>query len=202
MIYGAKFSFCLLLLLSFPVIMATKPILSFWLGHYPSHAVAFIRLMIIISLIESITYAMGAGLRAVGKVKWYEISVGVTLMLSLPVAYILLRSGQPPQSIFFGMILLSLVAVGLRMWLMKIYIPLFSLKDFRRRVIFPILGLCAVCTLFFIAFNTLDILSSMNMMTVIALSLISVGGAIPILGFNSNERNHIRNLVYRKIRLK
>ncbi|MDE7509392.1 MAG: lipopolysaccharide biosynthesis protein, partial [Muribaculaceae bacterium] len=63
-IYGCKFSFYLILILSFPVLMATGPILKFWLGDYPSYAPVFIQLVLIISQIESFTYCIGAGVRA------------------------------------------------------------------------------------------------------------------------------------------
>lgn len=69
----------------------TEFVLKCWLKVVPGYAVAFTRLVIINSLLESFTYAMGTSIQATGKVKWYQIIVGGTILLNIPLAWIFVK---------------------------------------------------------------------------------------------------------------
>ena len=88
---GAKFSYCLLLVFALPLLMETEFVLSVWLKNVPEYAVIFTRLMIVNSLLESFTYVMGTSIQATGKIRWYQIIVGCTILLNLPFAWLLLN---------------------------------------------------------------------------------------------------------------
>lgn len=116
---GAKFSYCLLLVFAFPLLMETEFVLGVWLREVPEYAVVFTRLMIVNSLLESFTYVMGTSIQATGRIKWYQLVVGCTILLNLPLAWLLLKSGFAPSIILFVCVGLSCVTLLERLLIMR-----------------------------------------------------------------------------------
>ena len=197
-IYGCKFSFYLLLILSFPILMATEPILKFWLGHYPAYTPAFVQLVLIISQVESFTYCIGAGVRATGKVKIYEIAVGGIQLLSLPVSYILLSYGMAPQSVFVVIALLSIVALLVRLWILKIYIPEISIFRILQSVFIPSGLLAIICALLYAGYRHRELTQTINPIITIVGSILIVFILEIVIGLNAKERKFIRQTLSSK----
>ena len=198
-IYGCKFSFYLLLILAFPIMMATEPILKFWLGDYPSYTPSFIQLVLIISQIESFTYCIGAGVRATGKVKVYEIAVGGIQFLSLPIAYALFRHEMPPQSVFVVVAMLAIVALFVRLWLLKRYIPEISISRILHSVFLPSGLLALICALLYVSYHHLQFAQTVNPIITIAGSVLIVIALEVGIGLNATERNTIRQTLVKKL---
>ena len=198
-IYGCKFSFYLLLILSFPILIAIEPILKFWLGDYPAYTPAFTQLVLIISQIESFTYCMGAGVRATGRVKIYEIAIGGIQLLNLPIAYLLLDCGMVPQSVFVAIALLSSVALCVRLWLLKICIPEISISRILHSVFLPSGLLAIVCALLYIGYHHLELMQNVNPIITIAGSMLIVVILEIGIGLNCKERKIICQAVVKRI---
>ncbi|MDE5829787.1 MAG: lipopolysaccharide biosynthesis protein [Duncaniella sp.] len=198
-IYGCKFSFYLLLIVSFPILMATEPILTFWLGDYPAYTPVFIKLVLIISQIESFNYCIGAAIRATGRVKVYEIAIGGIQLLSLPVAYILLRHAMPPQSVFVVIALLSCIALAVRLRLLKMYIPEISISGILHSVFLPSGLISAVCALLYAGYRHLDLITTFNPIITIAGSMAAVIILEIGIGLNGKERKSIFQAVVKRI---
>ena len=93
MYQGAKFAYCVLFILSLPIIINAPFILKLWLGNYPDYTVSFVRLTLLLSMWESIASPMSTGLLATGKIKWYQICVGGINLLNIPFSYFFLKLG-------------------------------------------------------------------------------------------------------------
>lgn len=90
---GSKFSFFLLFLLSFPIIIETDFVLQLWLKTPPPLASTFCRLILIAALIETLSSLVGYGVQASGRVKRYQLTMSV-LFISIPiVSYAVYRWG-------------------------------------------------------------------------------------------------------------
>ena len=198
-IFGCKFSFYLLLILSFPILMATEPILKFWLGDYPAYTPAFTQLVLIISQIDSFSYCIGAGVRATGRVKIYEILIGGIQLLNLPIAYVLLRHGMPPQAVFVVIAVFASVALFVRLWLLKIYIPRISISGILHTVFLPAAMLAAVCALLYAACHRLELTQILNPVITIAASVLIVVILEVGIGMSGRERKIIYQTVVRRI---
>ena len=61
------YSFFLLLYLTLPVLIKTPYILNLWLGIVPEYTVMFLRLVLIVTLINSITGPVATAIQAKGK---------------------------------------------------------------------------------------------------------------------------------------
>ena len=107
---SSKFSFYLLFMIVWPIMIEAQEILNLWLKLVPEHTVWFMRLILLIMLIEALANPMMISSQAAGKVKVYQSVVGGLLLLILPLAYIALRLGANPESVFIVHLLMAIVA--------------------------------------------------------------------------------------------
>ncbi len=116
---GSRFSFYLLLILSLPLLICTSYVLELWLGIVPDYSVEFVRLSLMVSMVDALTNSLTTGILATGKVKYYQMAVGVTLLLNIPFSYILLRLGATPISVLWVALSISFVCMLLRILFVK-----------------------------------------------------------------------------------
>ncbi|WP_298733686.1 MATE family efflux transporter [uncultured Chitinophaga sp.] len=111
---ASKFSFLLLSFFAIPVIIEAPFILKMWLKNVPEYTVVLCRLIIVCSLVNQLTQGVQVAIQSVGRIKVYQMVVSFLVILNLPVAYLLLRAGAPPQAVLIGAICMEVIAVGYR----------------------------------------------------------------------------------------
>lgn len=116
---GSRFSYYLLFILSLPLLICTQYVLNLWLGIVPEYSVIFVRLALLVSMIDSITNALTTGILATGKVKYYQITVGGMLLLNIPVSYLFLKLGMTPVVVMWVSLAISLACMTLRILFVK-----------------------------------------------------------------------------------
>ena len=101
-IESSRFSFFLMLFLSFPLIMEMQSVLILWLGteYVTSETIAFSVNCLIFVLISTIEAPLTKTIQANGNVKSYEIVVGSITLLFIPISYILLKYNASDNSTF------------------------------------------------------------------------------------------------------
>lgn len=103
----SRLSFLVILLTSMPIIVFAKEILNIWLVETPDYAVIFVQLVMIHLVMRSPQSAIDLLFSSIGKMKWYQIVQSITLFLSLPLSYILLKVGLPVYWSFISMIIVE-----------------------------------------------------------------------------------------------
>ncbi|MBP1675654.1 MAG: polysaccharide biosynthesis protein [Bacteroidetes bacterium] len=184
---SSKFSYILLFILSMPVLLETHFIFKVWLNDVPEYVVLFTRLIIIGTLIDSTSYALQTAAQATGKIVTYQAVVGGMMILNLPLAYLLLRLGHAPQSVFYLSIANSAVCLFLRLYMLSKMIHL-SVSDFAYRVLLP---LFLVTIIAYIA--PLTILMNLDMgfsrfFIILCAGFISSISTIFFIGLTKNEK--------------
>ena len=116
---STKFSIFLFLIIAIPVIIELPYLLSIWLKDVPEFAVIFGRLTIIGLLIDKFTFEITSAIRAVGKIRNFQIIETLVIILNLPVAYFLFKMSYPPQTIYLTGILFSLITSIYRLYFGK-----------------------------------------------------------------------------------
>ncbi len=116
---GSKFGFFLLAFIAIPCIFEMNTILHLWLKDVPDYTVGFCSLMLCATLINQLTIGLQSAVQATGKVKAYQAVVGSVLLLALPLAWFLLKSGYPVYSVFIGYCVIELIACTLRLFFLK-----------------------------------------------------------------------------------
>lgn len=121
---SSRYSFFLLLYLTLPVLIKTPYILNLWLGIVPEYTVMFLRLVLIVTLINSITGPVATAIQAKGKIKLFQTIILVITLLDIPISYIVLKSGYPPYTVMYISILTELIALIARIWILNALIPM------------------------------------------------------------------------------
>ncbi len=91
MIAHAKYSFYLVLLMIVPIIISTPYILKLWLENVPEYTIGFVRLTLIGTLYCTLNGHAILAVHASGNMKKFQITEGTLLLITLPMAYILLK---------------------------------------------------------------------------------------------------------------
>lgn len=191
MFCSARFSFFLLFFLSLPVLFETEYILKLWLKTVPDHTVTFLRIMICTSLIYTCANPMIIANQATGKVKKYQVVCGSTLILILPISWILLALGFPAYSVFIVHFVMEGVCQLARMIMLRPLIGL-RLRDYFWNIYSRVAIVVAAAVIFpwlvyismpegFLRFLTIDIVC-----------VISVSSSAYLLGLSSGERVFIQ----------
>lgn len=140
---ASKFTFMLLLVLSLPVMIEAEMILKVWLKIVPDYTVIFLRLLLCIIIIDSVARPLMTAAAATGDVKLYQSLIGGILLSIVPIAYVVLKLGGSPESVYLVHLVICVVAFVARLWVIKPMIKL-SLRKYFSCVIFRCLIVLAV----------------------------------------------------------
>lgn len=199
---SSKFSYYLLFLLVLPVIAETPYLLDLWLGkeNVVEHSVSFARLMLIAALIDSISYPLVTSIQATGKVKWYQIMVGGTMLMVLPISYLMLKLGSfEPEIVFYIIIIASVVAQIFRVYFMKRQIGM-DVALYCRNVLLPIGVTTAIPSIIVTGLSLKMTSSFVNLVFVTLISSVITCITIAIFGLTDSERRSVVKTIKDKIR--
>ena len=107
---SSKFSCLMLACLGFPIFVEITPILNLWLTDVPQHTAVFVRIMICTSIFGSMANPFKIGAQATGNVKVFQAVNGGILLLIVPVAYVALRMGGEPWTVFAVHLVIEIIA--------------------------------------------------------------------------------------------
>jgi O-antigen/teichoic acid export membrane protein len=197
---SSKWSYFLLFFLSMPILIETNFILVLWLKQVPEYVVLFTRLVIMSAIIDTLSNSLITTALATGKIKKYQIIVGSTLLLNLPISYLFLKLGFQPQITMIVSIFISLTCLFLRLWMLSSMVGL-SINKYFKDVIFVILMVSVIA-------YALPLISYYSMhegiyrlVSICLISVISSLLSIYIIGLTHSERNFIRNFIHERIKL-
>ena len=198
---GIKFSFCILFIIAFPIILNINFILEIWLKEVPSLANIFITLILIDSLIGILFgNPLTVALSATGIIKKYQTIVSLTICSIIPISYILLKLEFNITSVFYAMIILSFITGCVRFYFCKKQIG-FSIKRMFRSTLFPIIKMIIIsipiplitCHYWTGANNIL------KFTTLCSISIICIGLTIWFIVLSKNERVSLFLLIKNKV---
>lgn len=187
---GARFAYYLMFLLSLPILVNTQYILELWLKNVPDHTVSFIRLIIITGLIGTLSETLVTTQNATGRNKWYQIIIGGTNLLTIPIAYLCLWLGQPSESVFVVTILIEVVRMFLRLPILNRMVNLDMMRFFREVIVVPIL-ISVEASIIPIIISRLVDANFVNFVLISLLCLLSVISIVYTQGLNKQERKMV-----------
>jgi O-antigen/teichoic acid export membrane protein len=195
--YISKYTIFLILLPALPVLLETKFLLTLWLGELPPYTVLFCQLIIVNALINGLGSGLPAVVQATGKIKYFQIVLSTTSLLSLPLSFLLFKIGYPPSSIVLAFISTSVVNVVVWQILLKKIINFdirFYLKTAYLRIFYVV---CLLAPLFIVPHFI-----SFGLFRFVFISLLAESLAILIIylvGFDKKEKKVINQLVKKYI---
>lgn len=197
-ILGSRYGFLLLFLISFPIMVRMEYLLELWLHNVPEHSVAFGILALLLSLVDILSIPLITLLLATGDIKWYQISVGGTLLLNVPISYVLLRLGYAPEWTVVVAIGLSLVCLFIRLKMAQMLAG-FPINRFLKEVLVKVVTVTIIALLFYWTttqyFNLASTGAILYVLTCGAFNMI----ILYFIGLNRNERVKINVLVIKHL---
>lgn len=133
---SVKFTFMLLLCLILPICMEINYILNLWLKEVPKYANVFVIIMLGIVMIDSISNPFMTASAATGKVKVYQSVVGAILIAIVPIAYIALKLGGEPYTVFIVHLAIGMCAFIVRLLIVRNLIRL-SIREYLIKALIP-----------------------------------------------------------------
>lgn len=184
---SSKFSFFLLLALSLPVMIEAPVILRLWLSTVPDWTASFLRLMLVVVIVDSVANPLMTSAAATGRIKLYQSVLGGIQLLIVPVAYVVLRMGGEPNSVFVVHICICLIAFAVRLFIVRGMIGL-SIKKYLMEVcvksgVVTVVATVLPLTLYFSMTNSL-----LCAIVVVFVSLGSVAVSAYAIGLTKSER--------------
>jgi len=198
---SSKFCYYLILILSTPILIETKSILELWLPKVSDYTyyVIFTRLIIINTIIESLAHPFIASVQATGRIKVYQIVTGSIILLNLPVSYLFLKLGFPPQSTMYISIIITIIAHVSRIYFMKNMLKMNVLNYFKQ-VILPILGVTLLAFILPLLFHYSFNASFWRIVGVAGITAFSSAFIVYCVGLTKSERGALKGFVWGKVR--
>lgn len=116
---GSKFSFYIILFFAVPILLETEFILGIWLGNFPEHSVDFVRLSLMLSLVETLSNTLMTLQTATGNIRNYQLVVGGILLMNFPLSYLCLKAGMLPEVTYIVAILVDVVCLFTRLMFLR-----------------------------------------------------------------------------------
>lgn len=187
---GARYAYYLMFLLSLPILINTPYILELWLKNVPNHTVSFVRLILITGLIGTLSETLVTTQNATGKNKWYQIIIGGSNLLTLPIAYICLWAGQSAEAVFIVTIFIEIVRLFLRMPILKRMVDIDIKRFFKEVILIPLFISAEASVIPLIIFRYLDS-GFVSFIVVSLLCVLCVVACVYFHGLNKNEKKFV-----------
>lgn len=188
--------FCVLVMgvIAIPLIVELPLVLKMWLTDVPEYALEFTQWILVTSMVYQMSAGLMAGILSVGKVKAYQIVISILMLINLPIAYILLKTGYEPYWIIIGMFACEVLSLAARLVFSKRLIGL-HVGQFCGRVILPLLLIMVANWLALRGITHIIETSFTRLILNSVLSVLIVGGLSWIMLLNTMEKNAILQFI-------
>ena len=88
---SSKLAFILMMVIVIPVILNLEFIFNIWIDEVPEYASSFTKLMLLEATIEAMSAPSATANQATGKIKYYQMIIGILGIMNLPISYLFLK---------------------------------------------------------------------------------------------------------------
>lgn len=186
---SSRYCYYLILLLSLPVFIGVNYILSLWLGNYPDHTANFIRILLLIILIEVLINPLYIGNLATGRVAVYNKSLACVSFIFIIVTFFAIKTTKVAEILFLCNLVRVFIGFLVRFFIIRHQLN-FSVRNYVYKVGCNLMLVTIVSSivpiLFYYVFGIYSIVSFLVFMMI---SLLSVLLSVLIVGLNAQEKN-------------
>lgn len=194
---SSRMSYYLLLVIMLPVFFTTDYLLEIWLKEVPEHTASFVRLFLVLSLSESLIHSLVTAAQATGRIRNYQIVVGGLIMLNLPVSYICLKAGAPPESTVIVAIVISQICLAARLILLRRMVGL-SVRKFLSKVYINVIIVTVAALVLPLLLCGIVPEGFSGFVLKVLICVASAAMSIFIVGCSKAERSEIINLILKR----
>lgn len=198
---SSKMSFFLILLISLPLIIEAPYVIQLWLGQLPEFVVPFMRLILVITAIDSMAHPLMTTAHATGKIALYQSLVGTMTILNIPISYVFLHLGHEPVIVFEISLIISVVNLFLRLWIVKRLVD-FPVLRYIKEVFFNGLFVAIFSSILPVWVNRIVKDDIVGVGIVCLLAVLSTIVVTYYTGLNKSERQFILEFAKKKLKRK
>ena len=191
--YISKYTAFIMLLISVPILLEIEFIINLWLGKVPKYTVTMCKLMIVNALISAMGAGLSAFVQATGKIKWFQIILSTSSLLSLPLTWGLFKLGFPPHTIIIAFIFTALINLVVRQLMLK-KIVAFDSVFFIKTSYLSVLKVVILIIPLFYMINLFEE-GVVRFLVVLITSVLYVALAIYIVGLDKEEKRKIKSII-------
>lgn len=196
---SSKLSFFLLVVVFLPVFYEINFILKFWLNIVPEYTTLFVRLILIMILVDCLSGTTNDVAKASGKIKYYQMVTGLSTFINLPISYLFLKYGKGPEFTIIVAICISFLSLIIRLYILKNILQFSVIKYFKLVILRDVVVLFSSSIIPFFFKNMVeDGVFGFIMSCIIC--IISSLCSIYILGIDKIERMEISDFFLKKIK--
>jgi O-antigen/teichoic acid export membrane protein len=132
---ASRYSTLLFLLIFIPLFIEMDYVLYIWLKSFPKHTTIFCQIILLSFLVDKLTIGHMIAINSSKKIAGYQSSVGIILLLTFPLAYILIKVFVTPNAALIASLVTSvcsvigrvfwgynLVALSPRRWIIDVFL--------------------------------------------------------------------------------
>lgn len=198
-VQSCKFAFCLVAFFVVPIIFEAPVILKIWLGVIPDYAIFFVRIVLLILLLNSISCILATSKGATGDIKTYQFTLTTIGAFHLPLTWIAFECGYGPEYSMYVYLVIVIVLQIVRVWFVCN-----SLKLRKRRLFFEVAVRCGVVLL---TGSVLPLLlhlylssSLLNSIIICIVGMISITITSWIIVLTKQERHAVISFVTKRLK--
>lgn len=195
---ASKFSFYMMFVLAFPIMLTIDSILSIWLVKVPPYTNIFCQLILVVMIIEAVATPLWMSVEARGNIRNYQILMSCVIILNFPLAYAVLACGLPVYCVWCVKIFVTLLVFVTRCWYIKKYMK-FPLWDYMQKVLLKIFLVTLVAMPIPLAAKFLLHSFWLNLIAVLAISFIISVLDIYFIGLSSSEKKLVNSIIIKRI---
>lgn len=199
---SSRYSFFLVLILSFPILAELDNILHLWLGEVPKHTANFIRITLLSMPIGVLLNPLNIATQATGRIKRFAFVTGFVQIFILPISYIVLKLGGAPESVYAVYLVMTYLNSIVYIYLTCKEVEI-SMWNYYKRVVarsFAVAFLASILSIgyYFFFYTSSALLSSILNMII---AILSVLVSIYLIGMSKSEKQFVFGYIRRIFRI-
>lgn len=197
---GAKYTFFLMLFFQLPAILEADTLLHIWLKNVPDHAVQFLQLTMVGTMLNMLGNTQLTACMATGNIKKYTIVITLVGLLVFPLSWIAFKIGLPPESCYVVFILVYIAILFTRIYIMKGLIGC-PMMLFIKKVFFRIIPVTLLAAIIPVAFVNIVNPSFIRLISTCVICTICSSASIWLVGISMEERHSAIGLFKSKLHI-
>lgn len=192
--YISKYTFILMSLAVFPLMLEVDFVLDVWLKEVPEGAALFCQLMMLGGLIGCMGEGIPALVQATGKIKFFQIIMSTISLLGLPIAIVFFALGAPAYFILIISCFTSLLNAVVRLVLLKRILNMNIMNFIKTSYLRMFYISCPLGVAYFL-YDSSSYTMAEHVYGILALELLLVL-SILFLGIDKDERRLVAQYIY------
>lgn len=199
-IYSSKFAFFLQLIIAFPIFLQADYILKLWLGIVPDYTVSFVRIMLLVCIVYTLSFPLVKAIYATGNIRKYQTLETAILVSVVPIAYVALKFAHiSPVGVFAIYLGIEVIAQIVRVLIICPRIKM-EVKRYFWDIVMPVVKTLFCVLLLGVAYFQISYRHTFSgFVMVTAISLFACGLVIVVAGLNRKERRFVAEKIKNRI---